>query len=147
MPWPYPYAIKFKFHGVGVWVCVCVFFFFPTASWVISSLRYSHGWEPVWYTDSDNSGWEINFDESSHVACYQSRMLAIHWKLKMPQLDCIALQYLLFSRVTMFEEMATHSSILAWKFPWKEEPSWCHKELDMTEHSNNNMHIIVRNLK
>ena len=43
--------------------------------------------------------------------------------------------------------MATHSSILAWKFPWKEEPSWGHKELDMTEHSNNNMHIIVRNLK
>ena len=60
-------------------------FFFLTAPWVISSLRYSHGWEPVWYTDSDNSGWEINFDESSLVACYQSRMLAIHRKLKMPR--------------------------------------------------------------
>ena len=34
--------------------------------------------------------------------------------------------------------MATHSSILAWKIPWTEEPgglygSWGHKESDMTE--------------
>ena len=36
------------------------------------------------------------------------------------------------------EEMATHSSILAWKLPWTEEPGrlWSrgHKESDMTEH-------------
>ena len=35
------------------------------------------------------------------------------------------------------EEMATHSSILAWKILWKEEPDeyspWGHKELDTTE--------------
>ena len=35
------------------------------------------------------------------------------------------------------EEMATHSSILAWKIPWIEEPgrlqSWGCKEPDMTE--------------
>ena len=35
------------------------------------------------------------------------------------------------------EEMATHSSILAWKIPWTEEPGglysqWGHKESDMT---------------
>ena len=34
--------------------------------------------------------------------------------------------------------MATHSSILAWKIPWTEEPgrhrSWSRKELDMCEH-------------
>ena len=29
-------------------------------------------------------------------------------------------------------EMATHSSILAWKIPWAEEP-WGHKESDTTE--------------
>ena len=31
--------------------------------------------------------------------------------------------------------MVTHSSILAWKIPWTEEPEglWGHKELDMTE--------------
>ena len=31
--------------------------------------------------------------------------------------------------------MATHSSILAWRFPWTEEPSrlWGCKELDRTE--------------
>ena len=33
--------------------------------------------------------------------------------------------------------MATHSSILAWRIPWIEEPagygSWSHKESDMTE--------------
>ena len=35
------------------------------------------------------------------------------------------------------EEMATHSSILAWKIPWAEEPGryslWGCKELDTTE--------------
>ena len=35
------------------------------------------------------------------------------------------------------DEMATHSSILAWKIPWMEEPRMLHpwgcKELDMTE--------------
>ena len=34
------------------------------------------------------------------------------------------------------EEMAAHSSILAWRIPWTEEPGyspWGHKELDMTE--------------
>ena len=33
--------------------------------------------------------------------------------------------------------VATHSSILAWRIPWAEEPGglspWGHKELDMTE--------------
>ena len=34
--------------------------------------------------------------------------------------------------------MATHSSILAWRIPWTEEPGglyspWCRKELDTTE--------------
>ena len=33
------------------------------------------------------------------------------------------------------KEMATHSSILAWKIPWTEEPGGpcVHKELDMTK--------------
>ena len=34
------------------------------------------------------------------------------------------------------KEMATHSSILAWRIPWTEEPGyspWGRKELDMTE--------------
>ncbi|KAJ1070162.1 hypothetical protein K5549_006710 [Capra hircus] len=35
------------------------------------------------------------------------------------------------------KEMATHSSILAWRIPWTEEPgglqSWGRKELDTTE--------------
>ena len=30
------------------------------------------------------------------------------------------------------KEMAAHSSILAWKIPWTEEP-WGHKESDTTE--------------
>ena len=35
------------------------------------------------------------------------------------------------------KEMATHSSILAWRIPWSEEPGglyspWGHKEQDMT---------------
>ena len=37
------------------------------------------------------------------------------------------------------KEMATHSSILAWKITWRGEPggsqSMGHKELDMTEHT------------
>ena len=39
------------------------------------------------------------------------------------------------------KEMATHSSILAWRLPWTEEPgrlqSVGHQELDMTEPLNN----------
>ena len=36
------------------------------------------------------------------------------------------------------KEMATHSSVLAWRIPWTEEPgglhsSWGHKDSDMTE--------------
>ena len=35
------------------------------------------------------------------------------------------------------EEMVTHSSILAWRIPWTEEPvgysPWGHKELDTIE--------------
>ena len=35
------------------------------------------------------------------------------------------------------KQMATHSSILAWKIPWTEEPvgysPWGHKQWDMTE--------------
>ena len=36
------------------------------------------------------------------------------------------------------KEMATHSSTLAWKIPWTEEPGrlycpWGHRELDITE--------------
>ena len=35
--------------------------------------------------------------------------------------------------------MATHSSILAWRIPWTEEPGghtlWGYKESDTTEHS------------
>ena len=37
----------------------------------------------------------------------------------------------------MEKEMATHSSILAWRIPWIEEPAelhpWGHKESDSTE--------------
>ena len=37
------------------------------------------------------------------------------------------------------EEMVTHSSILAWKIPWTEEPGryspWRHKELITIEHT------------
>ena len=38
------------------------------------------------------------------------------------------------------EEMATHSSILAWKIPWTEDPGGGyspggHRELDMTGHT------------
>ena len=41
------------------------------------------------------------------------------------------------SCIALEKEMATHSSILAWKIPWMEEPGsyspWDHKELDTTE--------------
>ena len=39
---------------------------------------------------------------------------------------------------TLEEEMATHSSILAWKILWTEEPGyspWSHKESNTTEHA------------
>ena len=35
----------------------------------------------------------------------------------------------------LWEEMATISSVLAWRIPWTEEP-WGRKKLDMTEQLN-----------
>ena len=50
---------------------------------------------------------------------------------------------------TLEKGMATHSSILAWRTPWIEEPgglqSTGHKELDMTErltHTHTHTHIF-----
>ena len=44
------------------------------------------------------------------------------------------------------EAMATHSSFLAWKIPWTEEPGglrpWGLKELDMTEHTHTHIAFI-----
>ena len=44
------------------------------------------------------------------------------------------------------KEMATHSSILAWRIPWTEEPagysSWGHKESDTTEYLSRHIHHI-----
>ena len=44
----------------------------------------------------------------------------------------------------MAEEMATHSSFLAWKIPWTEEPGkqspWDCKESDKTEHAHTQQH-------
>ena len=38
---------------------------------------------------------------------------------------------------TLEKEMATHSSVLAWRIPWTEEPGgyspWGHKESDMSK--------------
>ena len=45
------------------------------------------------------------------------------------------------------KEMATHSSILAWRIPWTEEPgglqSMGHKELDMTAQLSSHMHACT----
>ena len=47
--------------------------------------------------------------------------------------------------------MATHSSILAWKISWTEEPAsyspWGHKKLDMTECARTPTHCISINPK
>ena len=42
------------------------------------------------------------------------------------------------------EEMAAHSSILAWRIPWTEESgsAWGHKESDTTEYKQSTMTTI-----
>ena len=44
------------------------------------------------------------------------------------------------------KEMATHSSILAWRIPWTEEPGglWGQKELDMTENARMQTGLLFR---
>ena len=46
------------------------------------------------------------------------------------------------TEVTLYDKCSIHSSTLAWKIPWTEEPGSCsprgRKELDMTEQLNNN---------
>ena len=42
------------------------------------------------------------------------------------------------------KEMATYSSILAWRIPWTEEPGpWGHKELDTTERLTHIVEVVV----
>ena len=45
------------------------------------------------------------------------------------------------------EEVATHSSILAWEIPWTEEPGGLQsmglQELDMTERLNHHHHLNI----
>ena len=46
------------------------------------------------------------------------------------------------------KEMATHSSILAWKIPWTEDPGglyspWGHKESDKIEQLTHNWYLIL----
>jgi len=44
------------------------------------------------------------------------------------------------------EEMATHSSIFAWKISWAEDPKgyiWGHKKSDMTEHTAYSIQHII----
>ena len=45
------------------------------------------------------------------------------------------------------KELATHSSILAWRVPWTKEPEglWGHKELDMTKQLTNT-HVEYRKI-
>ena len=47
---------------------------------------------------------------------------------------------------TLENEMATHSSISAWKIPWTQKPArlslWGRKELDTTEHTHINNEIL-----
>ena len=54
-------------------------------------------------------------------------------------MDCITCKKDLLEK-----ETATHSSILAWKIPWTEEPGghslWGHKESDTTEHTRTSVH-------
>ena len=50
---------------------------------------------------------------------------------------------------TLEKEMATHSSILAWRIPWAEEPGglyspWGRKESDMTERLHFHFHFLWR---
>ena len=46
------------------------------------------------------------------------------------------------------KEMATHSSTLAWRIPWREEPGsyspWGHKELDTTERLHFNVSVSIK---
>ena len=48
------------------------------------------------------------------------------------------------------KEMATHSSTLAWKIPWTEEPcrlqSWGHKESNTTEPLHSLTHVFFREM-
>ena len=59
--------------------------------------------------------------------------LSLFSSIPQPQFN----QHLPVTSLLLEKEMATHSSILAWKIPWMEEPGrpspWGHKELDMTE--------------
>ena len=58
---------------------------------------------------------------------------------------------LLYSEDTLEKEMATHSSILAWKIPWTKEPGWLQstgsQEPDTTQQLNHHRDDYIQNVK
>ena len=76
---------------------------------------------------------------ASLLSCAQLGTVAL--MLKEPTCQCRRHKRCKFNpwvrKIPLEKELATHSSILAWKIPWTEEPSelgpWSCKELDLTE--------------
>ena len=63
---------------------------------------------------------QVSLQEGIHLPMPETRVRSLGWEDPLEK------------------EMATHSSILAWRIPWTEEPGrpWGHKESDMTEQLN-----------
>ena len=76
----------------------------------------------------------------SRVLIYKSHQLAFAFFLPSPSWSAVATPYMLVELGTCSKqhekEMATHSSILAWRIPWTEEPGMGSQESDTTQQLN-----------
>ena len=76
----------------------------------------------------DRKEFPLLCDSWASLVAQMVKSLPARWETQVQSLD---------QEDPLETEMATHSSILAWKIPWMEEPSGLqfigHKESDMTE--------------
>ena len=102
---------------------------------VNSSPIYLHTYitlEKEMATHSSTLAWKIPWmEEPGRLQSMGSQRVGHHWTTSLHSLHSL-------HTLSLEKEMATHSSILAWRIPWTEEPGWAtvhggHRELDTTE--------------
>ena len=100
---------------------------------VVQSLSYVWLFATPWTAALQAS---LSFTISQSLSI-ESVMLSIAQMVKNPFAMQKTWVWSLGSEDPLEKEMATHSSILAWRIPWTEEPGWLksmvYKELDVTE--------------
>ena len=103
--------------------CSHILLIFKNSTWVYTQ---------YWIGNRKKLGW--------FLLCYLKEKRAKHFHVIYEKKPCTAMKTQYSQKIYMIQQMATHSSILAWRIPWTEEPSRLQsmgsQELDTTQQLN-----------